>query len=224
MEVSSSRALGGGEGWGWGAVEAGRSRSVVAGPGWRGRVGVGSCGGWQVEVSRSRALGGGEGWRWGAVEAGRWRSVVAGPGWRGRVGVGSCGGWQVEVSSSRALGGGEGSCGDWHACTCGINSCSLSDAELPTLLVFPYFMESHLSTALPSLTMSDYQVLCSLLPPPLSTLPPHTCTHTLPSHQVTYENHRHFSSSHKKPKPSPVHIFTNLPPPGLRLPPAEGYR
>ena len=32
-------------------------------------------------------------------------------------------------------------------------------AELPTLLVFPYFMESHVSHALPSLIMSDYQVL-----------------------------------------------------------------
>jgi len=37
-------------------------------------------------------------------------------------------------------------------------------AELPTLLVFPYFMESHVSHALPSLIMSDYQVLgtCTL--------------------------------------------------------------
>ena len=61
---------------------------VVAGPGWRGRVGVGSCGGWQVEVSSSRALGGGEGWGWGAVEAGRWRSVVAGPWVEGKGGGG----------------------------------------------------------------------------------------------------------------------------------------
>ena len=35
------------------------------------------------------------------------------------------------------------------------NACS---AEVSTLLVFPYFMEQHVSAALPSLKMCDYQV------------------------------------------------------------------
>ncbi len=30
--------------------------------------------------------------------------------------------------------------------------------DVPTMLVFPYFNEQHLCSALPSLTMSDYQV------------------------------------------------------------------
>ena len=151
------------------------------------------------------------------MEAGRLRSVVAGPGWRGRVGA-----W---------------SCGDWHALlTC--HGCKYTSTKATVMRLWHQ---------LPSLTQSCLRCWCSPtswshispLPsppspcqttrystpptsPPLSTLPLHTCTH--PSHQVTYENHRHFSSSHKKPKPSPVRIFTNLPPPGLRLPPAEGYR
>lgn len=40
---------------------------------------------------------------------------------------------------------------------------------------------------------------------------------------MTYENHQHFSGV-KSTKPSPVRIFTNLPPPGLQLPSSEGYR
>lgn len=72
---------------------------------------------------------------------------------------------------------------------------NVAGKELPTFLVFPYFMESHMLAALPSLRMMDYQ--------------------------VTYANHKHFSSERKKP--SPVRVFTNLPPPGLQLPASEGY-
>lgn len=32
-------------------------------------------------------------------------------------------------------------------------------SEIPTFLVFPYFMKSHVVSALPSLWMMDYQVL-----------------------------------------------------------------
>lgn len=32
------------------------------------------------------------------------------------------------------------------------------DRELPTLWIFPYFMEPHVKAALPSLTMLDYKV------------------------------------------------------------------
>lgn len=75
----------------------------------------------------------------------------------------------------------------------------LAGKELPTLLVFPYFMEEHVSAALPSLRMSDYQ--------------------------VTYRNHKSFGeTTRKKSRPSPVRLFTNLAPPGLRLPPEENYR
>lgn len=31
-------------------------------------------------------------------------------------------------------------------------------AELPTFLIFPYFMEFHVTAAMPSLWMMDYQV------------------------------------------------------------------
>ena len=91
--------------------------------------------------------------------------------------------------------------------------------ELPTFLVFPYFMESHMLAALPSLRMMDYQVAMapsSMLPS--RSPPPPPSLHTV---QVTYANHKHFSSERKKP--SPVRVFTNLPPPGLQLPASEGY-
>lgn len=77
---------------------------------------------------------------------------------------------------------------------------SMAGGELATILVFPYFMESHIVSALPSLVMLDYQ--------------------------VTYNNHQHFKAKlqkHGRSKPSPVRIFTNLPPPGLVLPAEEGY-
>ena len=41
--------------------------------------------------------------------------------------------------------------------------------------------------------------------------------------KVSYENHKHFSSTKKSKKPSPVRLFTNLPLPGPRLPRSEGY-
>lgn len=34
-----------------------------------------------------------------------------------------------------------------------------TDKELPTVWIFPYFMEPHLKAVLPSLTMLDYKVL-----------------------------------------------------------------
>lgn len=36
---------------------------------------------------------------------------------------------------------------------------AMAGCELPTLLVFPYFNEHHVCTALPSLSMADYQVI-----------------------------------------------------------------
>ena len=33
-----------------------------------------------------------------------------------------------------------------------------SDKELPTMWIFPYFMEPHIKAALPSMTMLDYKV------------------------------------------------------------------
>jgi hypothetical protein len=75
---------------------------------------------------------------------------------------------------------------------------AMAGKELSTVLVFPYFMETHVASALPSLTMCDYQ--------------------------VTYENHKHFSSSSHSKKPSPVRLFTNFPAPGPRLPHSQGYR
>ncbi|KAL5470731.1 hypothetical protein EMCRGX_G028743 [Ephydatia muelleri] len=77
---------------------------------------------------------------------------------------------------------------------------AMAGKELPTVLVFPYFMESHITLALPSFKMLDYQ--------------------------VTYDNHQHFKAhmqKHGGSKPSAVRIFTNLPPPGLVLPKEEGY-
>jgi hypothetical protein len=35
---------------------------------------------------------------------------------------------------------------------------AMAGKELSTVLVFPYFMETHVASALPSLTMCDYQV------------------------------------------------------------------
>ena len=74
----------------------------------------------------------------------------------------------------------------------------LAGRELSTLLVFPYYLEEHVLTALPTFSMSDYQ--------------------------VTYRNHKSFGEARKTSKPSPVRIFTNLPPPGLKLPSEEHYK
>ena len=78
---------------------------------------------------------------------------------------------------------------------------SMADAELATILFFPYFSENHVLEIFSSFTMLDYQVV--------------------------YSNHRHYSketqSSNNKTKPSPVRIFTNLPLTALNLPSDEGY-
>lgn len=75
-----------------------------------------------------------------------------------------------------------------------------TDKELPTVWIFPYFMEPHLKAALPSLTMLDYK--------------------------VDYDNHPHFKSKNMKgsKRGSPVRIFTNINPADVILPSAEGYR
>ena len=39
-----------------------------------------------------------------------------------------------------------------------VNSINVNVAEIPTFLIFPYFMESHVIAAMPSLWMMDYQV------------------------------------------------------------------
>eukprot|EP00731_Ephydatia_muelleri_P021119 Em0013g846a len=49
---------------------------------------------------------------------------------------------------------------------------AMAGKELPTVLVFPYFMESHITLALPSFKMLDYQ--------------------------VTYDNHQHFKAHMQK--------------------------
>jgi len=74
------------------------------------------------------------------------------------------------------------------------------DKELPTMWIFPYFMESHMKAVFPSLTMLDYK--------------------------VDYDNHPHFKSKHMKgsKRGSPVRIFTNVNPADVVLPSAEGYR
>ncbi|XP_073239081.1 rRNA N(6)-adenosine-methyltransferase ZCCHC4-like isoform X2 [Porites lutea] len=74
------------------------------------------------------------------------------------------------------------------------------DKELPTLWIFPYFMEPHVKAALPSLTMLDYK--------------------------VDYDNHPHFKSKNMKgsKRGSPVRIFTNINAADIVLPAEEGYR
>lgn len=74
------------------------------------------------------------------------------------------------------------------------------DKELPTMWIFPYFMELHIKAVLPSLTMLDYK--------------------------VDYDNHPHFKSKQMKgsKRGSPVRIFTNINPADVVLPSAEGYR
>ncbi|XP_068709853.1 rRNA N6-adenosine-methyltransferase ZCCHC4-like isoform X2 [Montipora foliosa] len=75
-----------------------------------------------------------------------------------------------------------------------------SDKELPTMWIFPYFMEPHIKAALPSMTMLDYK--------------------------VDYDNHPHFKSKKMKgsKRGSPVRIFTNINPTDVVLPSSEGYR
>lgn len=75
---------------------------------------------------------------------------------------------------------------------------SKTDASLPILWFFPYFMERRITDCMPSLTMLDYK--------------------------VDYENHTLFNTKDgKKKKGSPVRIFTNISPTSLPLSAADGY-
>ncbi|XP_078354555.1 rRNA N(6)-adenosine-methyltransferase ZCCHC4-like isoform X2 [Oculina patagonica] len=75
-----------------------------------------------------------------------------------------------------------------------------TDKELPTIWIFPYFLEPQIKAVLPSLAMLDYK--------------------------VDYENHPHFKGKNMKgsKRGSPVRIFTNINPADVVLPSAEGYR
>ncbi|XP_076440714.1 rRNA N(6)-adenosine-methyltransferase ZCCHC4-like [Babylonia areolata] len=75
----------------------------------------------------------------------------------------------------------------------------LTDADLPVVWFFPYFMEKRVCECLPSLTMLDYK--------------------------VPYDNHNLFQNVRQggRKKGSPVRIFTNLPLLSFPLPSSEGY-
>lgn len=75
-----------------------------------------------------------------------------------------------------------------------------SGVELPTVWIFPYFMEPHMKAALPSFNMLDYK--------------------------VDYDNHPCFKSKSQKgsKRGSPVRLFTNMKPADVVLPSSEGYR
>ncbi|XP_077992631.1 rRNA N(6)-adenosine-methyltransferase ZCCHC4-like isoform X2 [Glandiceps talaboti] len=74
---------------------------------------------------------------------------------------------------------------------------SCSDAELPVIWTFPYFLEFRIIESLSSFHMSDYK--------------------------VEYDNHALFQCG-KKNKGSPVRLFTNIPPVQFKLPEDDGYR
>ncbi|XP_072025836.1 rRNA N(6)-adenosine-methyltransferase ZCCHC4-like [Amphiura filiformis] len=72
-------------------------------------------------------------------------------------------------------------------------------SSLPTMWVFPYFLESRIKACLPSFTMLDYK--------------------------VAYDNHPLFQNKAKgNKKGSPVRIFTNIDASKFVLPKQEGYR
>jgi len=68
---------------------------------------------------------------------------------------------------------------------------------LATMLIFPYFLETHVEENLEDFVMLDYK--------------------------VSYENHPHYCNSTKNLRGSPVRIFTNIPADRVALP-KEGYR
>ncbi|TRY99356.1 hypothetical protein DNTS_014896, partial [Danionella cerebrum] len=69
--------------------------------------------------------------------------------------------------------------------------------EMPIIWTFPYFFESRILEYFPSFSMLDYQ--------------------------VDYENHPLYKHGMTGRKQSPVRLFTNLSPKGVRLPLDEGY-
>jgi len=75
---------------------------------------------------------------------------------------------------------------------------TLFDAEVvPTMMVFPYFLENHVTQNLPSLLMHDYK--------------------------VSYSNHPTYRNTDKQARGSPVRIYTNIPGEKLSLP-KEDYK
>ncbi|XP_078588631.1 rRNA N(6)-adenosine-methyltransferase ZCCHC4-like [Branchiostoma floridae x Branchiostoma japonicum] len=86
-------------------------------------------------------------------------------------------------------------CGLWRE---GLSD-TCSEKEIPTLWIFPYFMEHRIVGSLPSYRMLDYK--------------------------VEYENHPLYQEGPKsKKRGSPVRIFTNIPTDRVVLPQDEGYR
>ncbi|XP_065560499.1 rRNA N6-adenosine-methyltransferase ZCCHC4-like isoform X2 [Artemia franciscana] len=80
-----------------------------------------------------------------------------------------------------------------------VNGTQLDSHCLPFFWIFPYFMEQHISSSLPSTHMLDYK--------------------------INYANHDSFSQGKKGRKHgSPVRIFTNVSPSLIPLPAEEGYR
>ncbi|XP_032229793.2 rRNA N6-adenosine-methyltransferase ZCCHC4 [Nematostella vectensis] len=72
--------------------------------------------------------------------------------------------------------------------------------EMATMFIFPYFMETQIQAALPSMKMLDYK--------------------------VDYDNHPLFKDkkAHGSKRGSPVRIFTNIPAANVKLPSKDGYR
>eukprot|EP00795_Rhopilema_esculentum_P011912 gene11912-2478_t len=69
--------------------------------------------------------------------------------------------------------------------------------DLTIVMIFPYFLESHVSEAFPTLNMTDYR--------------------------VCYENHPNFKQRTAE-RGSPIRIFTNIPDKDFVLPASDGYR
>nr|XP_047128623.1 rRNA N6-adenosine-methyltransferase ZCCHC4-like [Hydra vulgaris] len=72
---------------------------------------------------------------------------------------------------------------------------NVCNKELPTMIIFPYFLENQILEKIPSLIMMDYK--------------------------VCYSNHPHFNNS--KNRGSPIRIFTNIAVDKVALP-TENYR
>jgi len=71
----------------------------------------------------------------------------------------------------------------------------LGAESVPTMMVFPYFLESHVSRSLPLLLMHDYK--------------------------VSYSNHPTYHNNGKQVRGSPVRLYTNIPGDKLSMPKEE---
>ncbi|EDV22977.1 uncharacterized protein TRIADDRAFT_28284 [Trichoplax adhaerens] len=76
--------------------------------------------------------------------------------------------------------------------------------EMPTILVFPYFLENHVYQCLRGFHMSDYKV-------------------DYDNHPI-YNNRRNTDKLKASKRQSPVRLFTNIKPSKITLPKEEGYR